>query len=143
MKLEAGRWYRTRDGRKAFVGFNHSVRKSSQWVGYIDGQESLYSWSYSGLYCSDIGSDFDLVAEWAKPKLRPWKFGEVPSGAWYARKIAPAQLSTIRTLHVEDNGVLWVSLGIGSELFSANCLLDDYQYSTDGGKTWLPCGVTE
>ena len=75
------------------------------------------------------------------PKLRAWKPEEVPVGAlfrgvlWHENEIAV---------------ILWTDgkhfrCG-GSEYFIFN--LSDYDpinffYSTDGGKTWKPCGVEE
>jgi len=61
-------------------------------------------------------------------KLRPWTADEVPLGAWIRCKKTP-----------HDRHLLgWVSDQTDRELW-----LDEREYSTDGGKTWLPCGVVE
>ena len=61
-------------------------------------------------------------------KLRPWTADEVPLGAWMRFKRNP-----------EDRVLLgWVSVQADRDLW-----LDEREYSTDGGKTWLPCGVME
>ena len=60
--------------------------------------------------------------------LRPWTADEVPLGAWMRFKRNP-----------QDRVLLgWVSVQADRDLW-----LDEREYSTDGGKTWLPCGVME
>lgn len=60
--------------------------------------------------------------------LRPWTADEVPLGAWIRFKEVP-----------DDRHLLgWVSAQADRELW-----LQEREYSTDGGKTWLPCGVEE
>lgn len=60
--------------------------------------------------------------------LRPWTPDEVPLGAWMRCKHSPQD----RTL------IHWVSSQCDREMW-----LDKNEHSTDGGKTWLPCGVVE
>ena len=65
-----------------------------------------------------------LAGSW----LRPWTADEVPLGAWIRFKKAPY-----------DRHLLgWVSVQADRELW-----LQEREHSTDGGKTWLPCGVME
>ena len=74
--------------------------------------------------------DFDSYDYRIKPtaKLRPWTADEVPLGAWMRFKRNP-----------QDRVLLgWVSVQADRDLW-----LDEREYSTDGGKTWLPCGVVE
>ena len=60
--------------------------------------------------------------------LRPWTADDVPLGAWIRFKKAPY-----------DRHLLgWVSGQADRELW-----LEEREHSTDGGKTWLPCGVVE
>jgi hypothetical protein len=62
------------------------------------------------------------------PTYRPWTADEVPLGAWIRCKKTP-----------HDRHLLgWVSDQTDRELW-----LDEREYSIDGGKTWLPCGVVE
>ena len=61
-------------------------------------------------------------------KLRPWTADEVPLGAWIRCK---------RALH--DRSILaWTSNQADRDMW-----MDEREHSTDGGKTWLPCGVVE
>ena len=61
-------------------------------------------------------------------KLRPWTADEVPLGAWMRFKRNP-----------QDRVLLgWVSVQADRDLW-----LDEREHSTDGGKTWLPCGVVK
>jgi len=62
------------------------------------------------------------------PTYRPWTADEVPLGAWIRYK---------RALH--DRSILaWTSNQADRDMW-----LDEREHSTDGGKTWLPCGVVE
>ena len=74
--------------------------------------------------------DFDSYEYRIKPteKLRPWTADEVPLGAWMRFKRNP-----------QDRVLLgWVSVQADRDMW-----LHEREYSTDGGKTWLPCGVEE
>jgi hypothetical protein len=60
--------------------------------------------------------------------LRPWTADEVPLGAIIRFKEVP-----------DDRHLLgWVSAQADRDLW-----LEEREHSTDGGKTWLPCGVEE
>ena len=72
--------------------------------------------------------DFDGYDYRIKQALRPWTADEVPLGAWMRFKRNP-----------QDRVLLgWVSVQADRELW-----LEEREHSTDGGKTWLPCGVVE
>lgn len=58
MQLEAGKYYRTRDGRKAEL----IKRKGSVWEGRLDNRP--WFWWPDGAYTKDEKSPQDLVAEW-------------------------------------------------------------------------------
>jgi hypothetical protein len=62
------------------------------------------------------------------PTYRPWTADEVPLGAWMRSKRNPQDRALIQ----------WVSSQCDREMW-----LDKNEHSTDGGKTWLPCGVVE
>jgi hypothetical protein len=61
-------------------------------------------------------------------KLRPWTADEVPLGAWMRDKFDPKFRWLILNVANDD---------VRREFFLRN------EHSTDGGKTWLPCGVME
>lgn len=61
-------------------------------------------------------------------KLRPWTADEVPLGAWMRFKRNPQDRVLLGWVSVQSDRDLW---------------LDEREYSIDGGKTWLPCGVME
>lgn len=69
MQLEAGKFYKTRDGRKAFVGAVNppfeEVNDDEQAIGWIDGQRCSYGWEKDGRHIksSETHSE-DLVSEW-------------------------------------------------------------------------------
>ena len=62
------------------------------------------------------------------PTYRPWTADEVPLGAWMRFKRNPQDRVLLGWVSVQSDRDLW---------------LDEREHSTDGGKTWLPCGVVE
>ena len=60
--------------------------------------------------------------------LRPWTSDEVPLGAWMRFKRNPQDRVLLGWVSVQSDRDLW---------------LEEREHSTDGGKTWLPCGVVE
>ncbi|MEH2700239.1 hypothetical protein GFL93_09315 [Rhizobium leguminosarum bv. viciae] len=77
LTLEAGKYYRTRDGRKAFVsatapeGFSNPDT-DGQFAGFIDGMGARM-WGNDGGYLDFDQSDYDLMAEWGEPKrIKGW-----------------------------------------------------------------------
>lgn len=72
MKIESGRYYKTRDGRKAYVAailenpFGYGNGKYPI-VGYIQGKQQM-CWTASGSTRVNCCEDFDdLVADWVEP----------------------------------------------------------------------------
>jgi hypothetical protein len=68
MQLEAGKYYRTRDGRKAYVVGSDPFNPSEPFpfVGWIAGC-GLRTWTASGAW-ANFQSDCDLVAPWKEPE---------------------------------------------------------------------------
>lgn len=83
-----------------------------------------------------INEPFCIYRRRPEPKLRPWKPEEVPVGAIVRRHGSVAKM-------------LIVGHGMGKVYYSqeGECCIDtlfvEFQHSTDGGKTWKPCGVEE
>lgn len=75
--------------------------------------------------------DFDSYEYRIKPtaKLRPWTADEVPLGAQVRSK----------SYHPDHRSLITTS---GNSIHREGWL-NGYEHSTDGGKTWLPCGVVE
>jgi hypothetical protein len=81
MNIEAGKYYKTRDGRKAYVEHtsdpNPFQPKANEILlvrGYVDGLGSL-SWRADGRFSTDSTrkESLDLVAEWLEPvKVSGW-----------------------------------------------------------------------
>ena len=74
--------------------------------------------------------DFDSCYYRRKPtaKLRPWTADEVPLGMQARNAKYPKTRWLIDRTSSEENRIDWCK---------------NYEHSTDGGKTWLPCGVVE
>jgi hypothetical protein len=62
------------------------------------------------------------------PVLRPWTADEVPLGMQARSREYPKTRWLIDRTSSEENRKDWC---------------EKYEHSTDGGKTWLPCGVME
>jgi hypothetical protein len=72
--------------------------------------------------------------------LRPWLMEEVPVGALARHKNV---LSKFMILGVDDKGILFPNFDEYVICLSFKNVMIYYEHSTDGGKTWLPCGVME
>ena len=79
---------------------------------------------------SEPGWNWMLIEYRIKPTatLRPWTADEVPLGAWGRNPQYPKTRWLIDRTSSEENRIDWCK---------------NYEHSTDGGKTWLPCGVVE
>ena len=98
---------------------------------YVDGKEVEYErpdgiWMLTTTPCWNWNSIEYRIKPTAK--LRPWTPDEVPLGAWMRFKRNPQDRVLLGWVSVQSDRDLW---------------LDEREYSTDGGKTWLPCGVVE
>ncbi len=78
LQLEAGKFYRTRDGKKAYVcgslGANPFTgqKKSCPVQGYIEGHGQT-SWTEQGGYVVGEDNGYDLIAKWVEPKrIKGW-----------------------------------------------------------------------
>jgi hypothetical protein len=70
MKIEAGKYYKTRDGHRAFVGAVSPFPSTDRLylvVGWIQGESASTSWGPSGEYADGSNAPEDLVAEWVDP----------------------------------------------------------------------------
>lgn len=80
-----------------------------------------------------------------EPKLRPWKPEEVPHNCWIRRSDDAVILW--RPLTIYRKGITFATATPGrGACVESRCfeyLLDKTEHSTDGGKTWAPCGVME
>jgi hypothetical protein len=75
LKLEAGRYYRTRDGRKAYVvavllsPFGKPKSNDNNCVGFIEGDTGIYWWYATGHRFNGMGEmPEDLIDEWREPR---------------------------------------------------------------------------
>lgn len=70
MKLEAGKHYRTRDGRKAYVAAVATPEQvacsTSRAFGWCDGV--AHCWHDDGRYLASIQGPCDLIEEWREPR---------------------------------------------------------------------------
>lgn len=75
MKIEVGKYYKTRDGRRAFVAGhtldNPFVKHAAKWrfIGYLSGEPDQYVWGEGGEdFCDGNERPLDLVSEWREPR---------------------------------------------------------------------------
>lgn len=68
LKLEVGKCYKTRDGRKAFISTQSMTDK--KFLGVVVGCNSCWSWFNNGCFKIDKSeSSFDLISEWSDDDL--------------------------------------------------------------------------
>jgi hypothetical protein len=100
--LEAGKYYKTRDGRKAFVaGINPFGDRydDDKAVGFINGNGTC-SWSTNGTWMERADEDdFDLVAEWQEPMV-----------LWIV-----TDGECCRTLRTEESARKWVATSVNPD----------------------------
>lgn len=83
MNVEAGKYYRTRSGAKAYVAYvgnpfgqNRSPFSARPAVGFVDSGSGPVCWELDGratIIASDYQHPLDLVAEWREPVVhRRW-----------------------------------------------------------------------
>ena len=92
-------------------------------------------------------SHYRIKPEPKPPKWREWKPEEVPVGAQLRQKGRDGAsrvliLGVMETIVDEGGDVLTFCLGELGYMSREQCLKQD-EHSTDGGKTWHPCGVLE
>lgn len=79
MKVEAGKFYRTRSGRKAFVGavnthFEH-LQPVVHALGWEADKSGASTWTAHGRVWEEGEDESDLVAEWREPiKGEAWAY---------------------------------------------------------------------
>lgn len=61
LKLEVGKCYKTRDGRKAFI----NCEDLSSYSGCVVGSDEVFLWGYNGLLYENQENDIDLISEWS------------------------------------------------------------------------------
>ncbi len=102
----------------------------------------LYDWN-GNCKNPDMDDPSDLINLPEPKKLRPWRAEEVPMPCVLRTKNGKTRW---QILSVSDYGV-----GSSDAVFSAGTtsiasfasLLENNEYSTDGGEPWHPCGVEE
>lgn len=127
---------------------NMTREEAAKWIpilqAYVDGKVIEFrgvgftDWSTHGAYC--FNSNVDEYRIKSEPKLRPWKQEEVPLGCSLRHKSLTSIVSIIGCKFEKGVSFHDASLFISR---TYQTLLDSYEHSTDGGKTWLPCGVME
>lgn len=85
------------------------------------------SWDWNNI-------DYRIAPE---KKRRPWKLEEIPLNALFKSEVG----NIYRIGSVIEGQPRFCGFEDYTDHFVKNTL--SYTYSTDGGKTWLPCGVEE
>ena len=99
---------------------------------YVDGKEVEFKWGSMDWNSTDKPewnwSAYDYRIK-PTPVLRPWTADEVPLGAWMRNKSVQYDR--------------WIIVHLQYSSLNREDWCKNYEHSTDGGKTWLPCGVVE
>lgn len=95
LKIEAGKFYRTRDGRKAGI-YRTDAKGKRPIHGYIvDSEENAFCWYKGGYSFSnrDVKYENDLISEWQEPLDFDWNclpkwankyIAADPRGNWFS-----------------------------------------------------------
>lgn len=75
LKIEVGKCYKTRDGRKAFIS---AIRNSNDvFFGCIQGDFDRTAWHSNGLFMMNETSDYDLISEWSDEDVaKDWEIAK-------------------------------------------------------------------
>ena len=92
--------------------------------------------------CISLHESFESYRRKPEPKLRPWKPEEFVMDCVLSVKTEPHNYR-YKPCCVNETSVFFIN-GCGkiSEVAFRD-LLNNYEHSVDGGKTWKPCGVEE
>ena len=108
----------------------HTIEAIRVMQAYVDGKTLEYKrhdgvWMLTTLPCWNWNSIEYRIKPTAT--LRPWTADEVPLGAWIRLKNTNVTRSMI----------------VSVAALNLRLAFKEHEHSTDGGKTWLPCGVVE
>jgi hypothetical protein len=97
---------------------------------FVDGKEvqSMYDGKWASVTVPRWSWDDTQYRIKPTPTIRPWTADEVPLGAWMRIKSDREYRFLISNTESFSGREHW---------------LEDFEHSTDGGKTWKPCGVEE
>lgn len=68
LKIEVGKFYKTRDGRKAFVYANTDEEVYYYWAVIVNSGGGPFRCTVDGRFCYSVKSANDLVASWEETK---------------------------------------------------------------------------
>lgn len=105
---------------------------------YVDGKEVECKYWYGWVRIDQPNWNWDDLDYRIKPTktLRPWTKDEVPLGAWLRSKENGWRALIFE---VRRDG----QMEINNSSITPYSALRYCEHSTDGGKTWKPCGVEE
>jgi len=134
----------TRDGRSVLI---YTVSRPHRFrvAGDTDGSDpSPTTWCADGKFvanCESSRHDLFILDE-TPPKLRAWSIGEVPVGA-LIRRNEWAGTGCCTTILSRGLSSVSISYDGGISVQAREQIAKHWEHSTDGGKTWRPCGVLE
>lgn len=71
MKIDAGKYYKTRSGAKVYIGFKSRFFARNPMMGEFE-HDGADSWTEEGCYLDkETESEYDLISEWTdEPKIK-------------------------------------------------------------------------
>lgn len=153
MKITIGNWKTRAGGKARVVCVDANGNGNQPVVALHDDGESEVARRHNAdghFFIGEAPDHRDLISPWTEPKLRPWRWDEVPIGAVLRGKPDTRLRGLI--VSISDKGVSWMDDGPKFRLFSegaAERLLSNLEWSPeptgtpDTKRTWLPCGVME
>lgn len=134
MKIEPGKTYRDQDGDlwKILFPLVGDDKITPMFVGISDGVH--WCFDEAGISRNRL---VRLVEEYTEPKLVPFTSDTFPLDAWLRLK---GKVGWYRVTAISDDCV-GIPYPYGLKHYSWAFLLEHFEYSTDGCKTWQPCGM--
>lgn len=138
MKIEVGKTYKSKIGEQWRIVYKLDDEDDS--YTYLGEEASSRFYAYfDGSGVSRSGS-IRLVNKIKEPKLRPFTRKTFPLDAWLRKK---DRIAYHRALYVDTHWIGISDIIGGDEYYNWQQLLENFEYSIDGCKTWHPCGVKE
>ncbi len=105
MKIEAGKFYKARNGDKVeIIHIHHGVSHPA--IGYIGKETSVRDWHIDGKYSSEKIGHLDLVSEWEEPRPQMLAYVHRQGGSLYMYPdngvTFIAELDMVRVPHLDE-----------------------------------------
>jgi len=136
MKIEAGKYYRSRGGSKCYIAAElpFSLNEGERLIGTEDG--TLDSWMEDGLYYgSGTESGSDLIEEWKEEEFVPLEAKDIVPGTVFRSNMSSEE-NFASLLRVDQDGIY---IGKKEDIVTYPELMEGFRMMLPGSTEWVPC----